>query len=134
MYLYIKFQLNCFFTLSWNISAKWIFCFKSTCVCFNEIMWLIIMKMRLKIQNGSHRYGINRSRYNFHFQPNIDVETTLMLSLFIGVASTLKQQLNSIETTLLIFAVLITRKWLKNKTKFSSIKHLFLFLKSIIKL
>ena len=27
-YLYIKFQLNCFFTLSWNISVKEIFSFQ----------------------------------------------------------------------------------------------------------
>ena len=35
-------------------------CVKSKRVCFNEIMWLIIMKMRLKIKIGSHRYDINR--------------------------------------------------------------------------
>ena len=36
-------------------------CTKNKCVCFNEIVWLIIMKMRLKIKNGSHRYDINRT-------------------------------------------------------------------------
>ena len=34
---------------------------KNKCVCFNEIMWLIIMKMRLKKKYRSHRYDINRT-------------------------------------------------------------------------
>ena len=33
---------------------------KNKCACFNEIMWLIIMKMKLKI-SGYHRYDINRT-------------------------------------------------------------------------
>ena len=37
-------------------------CVKNKCVCFNEIMCLIILKMRLKMNIGSHRYGINRTR------------------------------------------------------------------------
>ena len=37
-------------------------CVKNKCVCFNEIMWLIIMKMRLKMKIGSHRYDIHRTR------------------------------------------------------------------------
>ena len=37
-------------------------CAKSKCSCFNEIMWLIVMKMRLKMKNRSHRYDINRAR------------------------------------------------------------------------
>ena len=43
-------------------------CAKNNCVCFNEIMWLlIVMKMKLKIKNGSHRYDINRtSPRRFH--------------------------------------------------------------------
>ena len=35
---------------------------KNKCVCLNKIMWLIIMKMRLKMKNGSHRYDVNRTR------------------------------------------------------------------------
>ena len=31
------------------------------CVCFSEIMWLVITKMRLKIKNGSYSYNINRT-------------------------------------------------------------------------
>ena len=31
-------------------------------VCIHEIIRLIIMKMKMKIKNGSHRYDINRPR------------------------------------------------------------------------
>ena len=38
-------------------------CVKKKCVFFNEIMWLSIMKMRLEMKIGSHRYDIiNRTR------------------------------------------------------------------------
>ena len=40
-------------------------CAGNKCLYFNEIMWLIIMKMRLKIKNGSHWHGIKKlSQYN----------------------------------------------------------------------
>ena len=42
-------------TLIWDI-AKIV---QKTSVCFNEIKWLIIMKMRVKLKNRSHRYDIN---------------------------------------------------------------------------
>ena len=35
---------------------------KIKCVCFNEVMWLKTMKMRLNMKNRSHRYDINRPR------------------------------------------------------------------------
>ena len=35
---------------------------KNTRACFNKIIWLIIMKMRVKMKNRSHRYDINRAR------------------------------------------------------------------------
>ena len=35
---------------------------KNKCVCFHEIIRLIIMKMKMKMKNRSHRYGINRTR------------------------------------------------------------------------
>ena len=35
---------------------------KNKCVCFHEIMWLIIMKMETKMKNRSHRCDINRPR------------------------------------------------------------------------
>ena len=28
------------------------------CACFNEIIWLIIMKIKMKMKNGSHRFDI----------------------------------------------------------------------------
>ena len=36
-------------------------CVKNKRVCFNKIMFLIIMKMRLKMKIGSYRYDINLS-------------------------------------------------------------------------
>ena len=35
---------------------------KNKCACFDEIIWLIVMKMRLKIKIGFDRYDINRPR------------------------------------------------------------------------
>ena len=37
-------------------------CTKNKCAYLNEIMWLIIMKMRLKIKTESQRYDINSTR------------------------------------------------------------------------
>ena len=36
--VYIKFQLNCFFTFSWNISVKEIFSFQKLKISFSEIL------------------------------------------------------------------------------------------------
>ena len=36
---------------------------KNTCLYFNEFIWLVIMKMRLKIRNRSHRYIIDTINY-----------------------------------------------------------------------
>ena len=33
---------------------------KNMCVYFNWIIWLMVVKMRLKIENRSQRYDINR--------------------------------------------------------------------------
>ena len=43
--------------LIWDYSKKF-----AKNKCFNEIIWLIIMKITLKEQNGSHRDNINRIR------------------------------------------------------------------------
>ena len=40
-------------------------CKKNKCVCFDEIIWLIIMKILMKIKNGSPRYSINRPRSKY---------------------------------------------------------------------
>ena len=37
-------------------------CTKSKCVCFNEVIWLLTMKIGLKVKNRSYRYDINRPR------------------------------------------------------------------------
>ena len=37
-------------------------CTKNKSVCFNDVMWLMAMKMRLNMKNKSHQYDINRSR------------------------------------------------------------------------
>ena len=34
---------------------------KNKCIYFNEIMWIIVMKMKLKMKNVSHRSDINRT-------------------------------------------------------------------------
>ena len=33
---------------------------KNKCICIHEIIRLIIIKMKMKMKNRSHRYGINR--------------------------------------------------------------------------
>ena len=47
-------------------SKKWA---KNKCLSFNEIMWLIIIKTRLKMKNGSQRCEINRtgSRHGYEY-------------------------------------------------------------------
>ena len=39
-------------------------CAKNKCVCFNEItwLWLTVMKMRLKMKSRPNRYDLNRPR------------------------------------------------------------------------
>ena len=37
-------------------------CIKSKCVCFDEVIWLMTMKMRPKMKNRSNRSDINRPR------------------------------------------------------------------------
>ena len=45
-------------------------CTKNKYVCFNEIIWLMTIKMRLKMKNRWHRYDINRPcpRHNTNIQ------------------------------------------------------------------
>ena len=45
--------------LIWDILKK---CAKSKCACFNEIIWLTIMKIRVKMNNRSHRYYMTITR------------------------------------------------------------------------
>ena len=39
VYLHIKFQVNCFFKLSWDISVKEIFSFQKLKMSFSEILF-----------------------------------------------------------------------------------------------
>ena len=36
----------------------------------NEVVWLIIIKIKLKMKNRSYRYGINR--------PSLDMDTNIL--------------------------------------------------------
>ena len=49
---------------NWSYFLK---CAKNNYVCFNEMIWLLLIKMRLQIQNRSHRYGKNKPWPNFLF-------------------------------------------------------------------
>ena len=42
---------------------------KNKFACFNEIIWLIIVKIRVKMKNRSQRYDINRtkSRHGYEY-------------------------------------------------------------------
>ena len=44
---------------------------KDKCVCINELMRLIIMKIKKKKKNRSHRYDINRPRSRNEHKVNI---------------------------------------------------------------
>ena len=43
---------------------------KNKCVFFNEIILLIIMKMSMKMKNGSHRYSMYRTRPRHGYKYN----------------------------------------------------------------
>ena len=63
---------------------------KNKCTYFNEIVCLIIMKMRLKMKNGSHRYDINRTRSRHGHKYT---KYKMCLSMMIVMCS--KQQINN---------------------------------------
>ena len=41
------------------------------CVCFHEILRLIIMKMEMKMKNRSQRYDINKIRFEAPFMKKL---------------------------------------------------------------
>ena len=65
------------------------------CVSFNEVVWLATMKMRLKIKNESHRYGINNPRLR-HGYKCIKYEMCLIIMMVIGI----KQHLSNIWSSI----------------------------------
>ena len=54
---------------------------KNKCVCIHEIIGLIIMKMKTKMKNRSHRYDINRpmSRHGHKYSKYKRYLTMMML-------------------------------------------------------
>ena len=58
--------LSSIFSSKANMSYSKKMC-KNKCTCFNDIIWLIIMKIRLKMNNRSHRYDINRTRPRYSY-------------------------------------------------------------------
>ena len=54
---------------------------KNTCVCIHEIIRFIIMKMRIKMKNRSHRYDIKRlsSRHGHKYSRYKNSLTMMML-------------------------------------------------------
>ena len=56
---------------------------KNKCVCFNEIIWLIIMEMMLKMKNRLHRYDINRTRSRYGHKYSIyDMFLSVMMFMY----------------------------------------------------
>ena len=65
-------------------------CAKSRCVCFNEIVWLIIQKVKVKTKNRSHRYHINRTKSRHRYEYT---EYKMCVSVMMVMFN--KQQLNN---------------------------------------
>ena len=60
---YLKIYMRSSSTLSYESNSK--NCAKNKYVCFNDVIWLMTMKMRLKIKNRSQRHDINWPRPNY---------------------------------------------------------------------
>ena len=64
---------------------------KNNCVCIHEIMRVIIIKMKLKMKNRSHRFDINRTRSRYgHKYSKYKTRPGLMMLICI------KEQLSNI--------------------------------------
>ena len=66
-------------------------CAKKKCVCFNDVIEFMAMKMRLKMENRSQRYNINRPRPRHG-----PTYTKYKLCLSILMAICIKQHLSNI--------------------------------------
>ena len=51
----------------------------------SEVIWLITMKTRLKIQNRSHRYGVNRPRLRHRHSNYTKSKMCLIVMMAIGI-------------------------------------------------
>ena len=50
---------------------------ESKCICFKSVIWLIIMKMRLKFKNRSQRHNINRPRLRLYYTESSYTESKI---------------------------------------------------------
>ena len=66
-------------------------CTDSKYVCLNEVIWLVTMKMRLKMKNRLHRYDINGPRPGLR-----DKYTKYKISLTTMMVICVKQHLSNI--------------------------------------
>ena len=62
LFLFENYTISSFMSSSKNNMRYFKKCAKNKSVCFNEIVWLIIKKTRLKMKNRSHRYDKNGTR------------------------------------------------------------------------
>ena len=67
---------------------------KNMCVYFNWIIWLMVVKMRLKIENRSQRYDINRPMPR-HGQKYTNIYVSLQLTVI-----WIKQHLSNILSSI----------------------------------
>ena len=70
-------------------------CTKNKCVCFNKVIWLLTMKMRLKKKNRSHRYDINRHLPR-HGHKYTECKVCLSIMMVLGI----KQHLSNIWSSI----------------------------------
>ena len=76
------------FTLSFKHNRKYSEkCTRNKCVCFNDVTWLMVTKIRLKMEKRSQRYVINRHGPKY---------TKYEMCLSIIMVTSIKQHLNDI--------------------------------------
>ena len=91
---YLKIYMLSSSTLSCENNSK--NCTKSKYVCFNDVIWLITIKMRLKIKNRSQRYDINWPRPNYGHK-----YTKYKMCLSIMMVLCIKQHLSNIWSSIM---------------------------------
>ena len=66
-------------------------CSRNKCVCFNDVIWLMSIKIRLKVKSRSQRYDINKPR-----PTNGHKYTKHKMCLSIMIVICIKQQVSSV--------------------------------------
>ena len=80
------------FTLSSKNNQRYsLKCAKNKLVCFNSVLWLTEMKMRLKLKSRSQRYDVNRPRLRHGHK-----YTKYKMCLSITMVTSIKQHLSNI--------------------------------------